>query len=114
VLLHKVDSDSYITDEHRSDSHAEIKRTILEEFRLAKLPLRITFHLTSIFDHSVFEALSRVVQQLIPQLGLMEKLLDGLLSSCVMDKVFVFDVLSKLYLSTDSSRMDSQVRRRKI
>ena len=38
--------------------------------------LNLSFHLTSIYDHSIFEAFSRVVQKLIPNLGTLEMLLD--------------------------------------
>jgi len=68
----------------------------------------ISYHLTSIYDHSVFEAVSRVVQKLIPQLPTLEKLLDVLVSTCSMEKAYLFDVASKLYISTDSSPVDIQ------
>ena len=31
-----------------------------------------SYHLTSIYDHSIFEAFSKVVQKLIPQLSSLE------------------------------------------
>lgn len=34
------------------------------------------YHLTSIYDHSIFEAFSKVVQKLIKQLSTLERLLD--------------------------------------
>ena len=39
-----------------------------------------SFHLTSIYDHSIFEAFSKVVQKLIPQLPTLENLLNILIS----------------------------------
>ena len=36
----------------------------------------LSFHLTSIYDHSIFEAFSKVVQKLIGQLGHLENLLN--------------------------------------
>ena len=39
----------------------------------------ISYHLTSIYGHSVFEAFSRVVQRLIPELPTLENLLNVLL-----------------------------------
>jgi len=66
----------------------------------------VSFHLTSIYDHSVFEAFSKVVQQLIPQLPTLESLLDVLVTSCRIDKAFLFDVVSKIYIATDSSPVD--------
>lgn len=36
----------------------------------------VTFHLTSIYDHSIFEAFSKVVQNLVKRLPTLERLLD--------------------------------------
>ena len=41
------------------------------------------------------------------QLGL-ESLLDGLIACCGMEKAFLFDVLSKIYVATDSNPVDMQ------
>jgi len=68
----------------------------------------ISYHLTSIYDHSVFEAFSRVVQKLIPQLPTLENLLNVLVSTCSMEKAYLFDVATKLYIGTDSSPVDMQ------
>jgi Ras-related GTP-binding protein C/D len=70
------------------------------------IPIR--YHLTSIYDHSIYEALSRVVQRLIPQLPTLENLLNVLVATCSMEKAYLFDVVSKLYVSTDSGPVDMQ------
>lgn len=70
--------------------------------------VHITFHLTSIYDHSIFDAMSRVVQRLIVHYGTMEDLLNMFVSTCSMEKAFLFDVVSKLYISTDSGPVDIQ------
>ena len=109
VLIHKVDGEAYISEEHKADCMSEIRKTITEELAEAQLQqLRPSFHLTSIYDHSVFEAFSKVVQQLIPQLSVLETLLDGLILSCSMDKAFLFDIVSKVYVATDSNPVDMQ------
>ena len=48
------------------------------------------------------------MQSLVPQLPILEKLLDGLISSCAMEKAFLFDVASKMYVATDSNPVDMQ------
>lgn len=40
----------------------------------------LSFYLTSIYDHSIFEAFSKVVQKLIPQLPTLENLLNIFIS----------------------------------
>jgi hypothetical protein len=70
------------------------------------VPITVSFHLTSIYDHSIFEALSRVVQKVTPGPQLTpscENLLNALQQSCGAEKVFLFDVVTKLYYATDSS-----------
>ncbi len=70
----------------------------------------INFHLTSIFDHSIFEAFSKVIQKLIPQFGHLEHLLTYLLSASNIEQAFLFDVQTKISIATDSSPTDMQVR----
>eukprot|EP00808_Paulinella_micropora_P014762 g37663.t1 len=119
VLIHKVDGDEYLstdvdgdeylsTDGDKLDFQNDIKKNITEELAEQNLPMSVSFHLTSIYDHTIFEAFSSVVQGLIPQLPLLEKLMDGLLSSCSMEKAFLFDVVSKIYVATDSNPHDMQ------
>jgi 3-deoxy-D-manno-octulosonic acid (KDO) 8-phosphate synthase len=38
--------------------------------------IRVCYHMTSIYDHSIFEAFSKVIQKLIRQLSAFESLLD--------------------------------------
>jgi len=108
ILIHKVDGDAYISDDHKAECQSEIKKSITEELADARLPIRPDFHLTSIYDHSIFEAFSQIVQKLIPQLALLETLLNGLISSCGMEKSFLFDVVSKIYVATDSNPVNMQ------
>jgi len=66
------------------------------------------FYLTSIYDHSIFEAFSKVVQKLIPQLPTLENMLNIFVSNSNAEKAFLFDVVSKIYIATDSSPVDMQ------
>ncbi len=80
VLIHKVDGDAYLSDDHKTDCQREIIQAITDELADAKLQIRPTFHMTSIYDHTIFEAFSKIVQKLIPQFSLLEKLLDSLIA----------------------------------
>lgn len=68
----------------------------------------ISYHLTSIYDHSVLEAFSKVIQKMVPQLPTLENLLDILISTCNIDKSFLVDVATKLYIATDSNPVNMQ------
>ena len=98
--MHKLDGDAYISDENKFGPHpffghiyfllklsidivecqSEIKKSIMDELADARLPIRPAFHMTSIYDHTIFEAFSKIIQKQIPQLPLLNKLLDGLIA----------------------------------
>lgn len=55
--------------------------------------MSFSFYLTSIYDHSIFEAFSKVVQKLIPQLPTLENLLNIFISVSVLFNSLSFLVL---------------------
>lgn len=38
--------------------------------------MNVFYYLTSVFDNSIYESLSRVIQKLIPEQAVLERLLD--------------------------------------
>ncbi|XP_065063043.1 ras-related GTP-binding protein C-like isoform X1 [Rhopilema esculentum] len=106
VFIHKVDG---LTDDHKIETQRDIHQRTTDELQEAGLEkLQLSFYLTSIYDHSVFEAFSKVVQKLVPQLPALENLLDILIQHSGIEKAFLFDVVSKIYIATDSSPVDMQ------
>jgi len=87
VFIHKVDS---LTTDFQQGIvltamivNVDIKRDIqqrvgdeLADVGLIDVP--IEYHMTSIFDHSIFEAFSKIIQKLIPQLHTLQDLLNNL------------------------------------
>mmetsp|Transcript_31963 Transcript_31963/g.57809 ORF Transcript_31963/g.57809 Transcript_31963/m.57809 type:complete len:406 (-) Transcript_31963:594-1811(-) len=111
VFINKVDGELFLSDETKYDCRRDIVAQVTEELADAGVDpnqISIRYHLTSIYDHSIYEALSRVIQRLIPQLPTLENLLNVLVNTCSMEKAYLFDVVSKLYISTDSSPVDMQ------
>ncbi|ORZ37842.1 Gtr1/RagA G protein conserved region-domain-containing protein [Catenaria anguillulae PL171] len=107
VFIHKVDGLSDDTKiETQRDIHQRVTDELLDMDLLEKIQL--SFYLTSIYDHSIYEAFSKVVQKLIPQLPTLENLLNTLCSSSSIEKAFLFDSFTKIYLATDSSPVDVQ------
>lgn len=105
VFIHKVDG---ISDDHRIEIKRDIENRLREELQeneMNDVPIR--FHLTSIYDHTIFEAFSKVIQKLIPQLSTLESLLDMLKDTSRLEKAFLFDVVSKIYVATDSAPVDN-------
>ncbi|KAJ4162496.1 GTP-binding protein gtr2 [Fusarium falciforme] len=77
VFIHKVDG---LSDDYKLDIQRDITIRIQDELSdhgFENAP--VTFHLTSIYNHSIFEAFS---------------------------KAYLFDVLSKIYIATDSATAD--------
>lgn len=106
VLIHKVDG---LSEDYRIDAQRDImQRTGDELLDLGLEGVQVSFYLTSIFDHSIYEAFSRIVQKLVPELPSLENMLDNLVAHSSIDKVFLFDVNSKIYVATDSSPVDIQ------
>jgi Ras-related GTP-binding protein C/D len=111
VFINKVDGELFLSDESKYDCRRDVMTQVTDELADAGFSpdaVNIRYHLTSIYDHSIYEALSRVVQKLLPQLQTLENLLNSLVSSCSMEKAYLFDVVSKLYISTDSGPADMQ------
>lgn len=106
VLIHKIDG---LSEDYRMDAQRDImQRTGDELLDLGLEGVQVSFYLTSIFDHSIYEAFSRIVQKLITELPSLENMLDNLVAHSSIDKVFLFDVNSKIYVATDSSPVDIQ------
>ncbi|KAI5476600.1 Ras-related GTP-binding protein C [Pseudohyphozyma bogoriensis] len=109
IFLHKIDG---MSTEYRLDILQNLRDRLTEDlFDLSpelESSLNVFYHLTSVFDTSIYEALSKVIQKLIPEQGMLERLLDLLCQQCMMDKAFLFDTSSKIYIATDSLPLDGQ------
>lgn len=101
VLIHKTDG---LSDDYRYDASREVRQRVQDEFSDVGLAYHaLAFYQTSIFDHSIFEAMSKIVQKLLLQLESLESMLTRLCSTCGMQKAFLFDTTSKLFIATDTS-----------
>jgi Ras-related GTP-binding protein C/D len=74
VFIHKVDG---LSDDHKIETQRDIHQRANEDLMdSGDENILLSFYLTSIYDHSIFEAFSKVVQKLIPQLPTLENLLN--------------------------------------
>ncbi|MCJ1434203.1 hypothetical protein MMC27_003570 [Xylographa pallens] len=104
VFIHKVDS---LGSDFREDIVRDIIQRIMDDLADAGLENPpVSFYPTSVYDDSVYEALSKVLQLLNPQLATFEALLNTLAGACKLQKLYLFDVLSKLYIAADTSPVD--------
>ena len=104
VFVHKIDC---LTEDLREDTVRDITQRITDDLYDAGLENPpISYHSTSIFDSSIFEAFSKVMQSLVPQLPVLESLLNTINASCHFEKVYLFDVISKIYIASDTTPVD--------
>ncbi len=168
VFINKVDGDLFLSEEQKSgarvraraapwrrgtlahclrapgaaDKQREIQQGVTNQLTDAGMDVTIDYFLTSIYDHSVFEAMSKVVQKLIRQMPTLENLLNNLITvgggaagagarvracgvvrprgvdararwpllvahqNSGIEKAFLFDVVSKIYVATDSNPVE--------
>lgn len=112
ILIHKVDGDQFYLDDQKQDISRHIKGKLMEQLHEMEMhctfDANLEFHCTSIYDHTIFVALSKVVQKLIPELPYLEQSLDLLITNSRMEKAFLFDVVSKIYIASDRNPVDAQ------
>ncbi|UJR14065.1 hypothetical protein I4U23_001062 [Adineta vaga] len=123
VFIHKVDQ---LSEEVKAETQRDIHNQVRGRFtdtggaidQWPSIPFSsnsnsrdvlINFHLTSIYDHSIFEAFSKVIQKLLPQFSHLEYLLNYLLSASNIEQAFLFDIQTKISIATDSSPTDMQM-----
>ena len=74
VFIHKVDG---LSEETRMATFRRIFQKVQDDLADNQLDTAyINYHMTSIYDHSIFEAFSKVIQKLVKQLPALVKLLD--------------------------------------
>ncbi|KAH7884396.1 Gtr1/RagA G protein conserved region-domain-containing protein [Phlebopus sp. FC_14] len=106
VFVHKAEK---LQEDDKFENFRQIHERVMD--RLAdespeyeQVPLN--FHLTSVYDHSLQEAFSRVLHKVIDSLPYLESLLNVFCSNTSSPKAFLFDTTSKLYVATDASPVD--------
>ncbi|KAG9126888.1 hypothetical protein FRC07_001546 [Ceratobasidium sp. 392] len=110
VLVHKAEAHS---EDYRLDNFREIQQRIEDElYDYPTEPLHayypIIYHMTSVYDHSMHEAFSRIVQRITSQVHVaaLENLMNVLTPNCSMAKSYLFDVNLRIYVATDASPVD--------
>ena len=104
VFIHKVDS---VSEDIREDIILDITSRINDDLSDHDyINPAINYYATSIYDSSIHQGFSKVMQSLLPQLPLFESALDQIKEICHFEKVYLFDVWSKVYIASDTSPDD--------
>lgn len=106
IFLNKVDANFRFDPD---SVQAETNKAKFMEAVLASIDDsgNISAHCTSIFDNSIHEAFSKVIQKPLLANGKIEQILDVIVTSCRLEKAVLFDLVSKLTLGSDSSQIES-------
>ena len=112
VFLHKIDNISLgLTDYNKQRGEIQSKmKQMCNQFQMdSKIEeININFNITSIYNSSLFEAFSKIFQNMMPQNRNLSTLIDNLSDSCGFEKAYLFDVFNKIYLAVNSSPIESQ------
>ncbi|EIM91514.1 uncharacterized protein STEHIDRAFT_49232 [Stereum hirsutum FP-91666 SS1] len=110
VFVHKSEA---IADEYKYESFRPLHDRILDslEDALAESDpsndaidmIPINFHLTSIYDHSLHEAFSKVLGRIVDSLPWLEELLNSFCANSQASKAYIFDIKSGLRVAHDGS-----------
>lgn len=108
VFLHKSDG---LDQKARQQVLKDISCQVREELKSSKIASSpsIQFYLTSLYDYSILHAISKVVQRHLAGTETLTSLHDGLCNKLGFTRAYLFDVVSKIYLSADSSSYDANV-----
>ncbi|KAG7451281.1 Gtr1/RagA G protein Gtr2 [Guyanagaster necrorhizus] len=107
VFVHKAEK---LQEDDKIENFRQINERVTDRLLdispdYEQMPLN--FHLTSVYDHTLHEAFSRVLHKLIDSLPFLEDLLNVFCANSQSPKAFLFDIASRLYIATDASPVDS-------
>ncbi|KAJ7227401.1 Gtr1/RagA G protein Gtr2 [Mycena pura] len=105
VFVHKAEK---LQEDDKIENFRQIQERVqddLMERECEQMPYN--FHLTSVYDHSLHEAFSKVLHKLIHSLPFLEDLVNVFCANTQSPKAFLFDIASRLYVATDNSPVDS-------
>jgi len=100
ILLHKMDGDHLEAPERRRDVLRSVHEFLEETL---ETDAEVAVHCTSIYHPTLFEALSRVIQRMMPHLPALELLLNSLVEKNMLEKALLMDGKTKLVICADSS-----------
>ena len=112
VFIHKIDNTNIGQNDYnkqRGEIQSQMKK-MCEKFQKESNieEIKISFHVTSIYNSTLFEAFSKMFQDMMPQNKCLSHLIEKLTDVCGFEKAFLFDVFNKIYLAMDFSPNASQ------
>ncbi len=109
IFIHKIDSIKLYQIEFNK-KHNDIKSRFFQILKDYKY-IEVKFYITSIYDYSLFETFSKIIQNTMPkeQSENILSLLSNFAECCKFDKCYLFDILYKIYIAHDFSPFEEQI-----
>ncbi|KAJ3866283.1 Gtr1/RagA G protein Gtr2 [Lentinula novae-zelandiae] len=106
IFVHKAEK---LQEDEKIENFRQINERVMDRLMddFIEQQLLMNFYLTSIFDHSLHHAFSKVLQRLTDSLPYLEELLNIYCANSQASKVFLFDAPSRLYVASDASPVDT-------
>ncbi|KAJ3853229.1 Gtr1/RagA G protein Gtr2 [Lentinula lateritia] len=106
IFVHKAEK---LQEDEKIENFRQINERVMDRLMddFIEQQLLMNFYLTSIFDHSLHQAFSKVLQRLTDSLPYLEELLNIYCANSQASKVFLFDAPSRLYVASDASPVDT-------
>ena len=114
VFFHKNDLDFYNEDKNNDATRIlveAIESTLDPAININKnnVKNKLVIYNTSIYDPSILESMSKIISKLIgekfPHLNIM---MNDISSTCNLDKVYLFDMITKVFFATDFVPLDTE------
>jgi Ras-related GTP-binding protein C/D len=101
IFIHKCDA---LSDDFRHDIYRDIEMRMTEDLADSHVfSALMNFSQTSVYDKTLHDAFSRVLQKVIPELPTLASLLDSLCANSNYIKAYLFDTRSNLYVASDTT-----------
>jgi Ras-related GTP-binding protein C/D len=117
VFLHKADK---LTSEHQRSVQEEVRQQVGQRLKAYLTPdiqhkkVDIQYHLTSIFDHSVFYAFSLVARRVIPNIVHIQSLLQVCCNNSHVLSYFLFGISRRMFIASANVNGDRQALEREV
>ena len=109
IFIHQIDSIKLLQSEFHK-KHCDIKTkfsNILKDYK----NIEVKYYITSIYDYSLFETFSKIIQNTIPkqQSESILNLITNFSECCKFDKCYLFDIFYKICIADDFSPLEEQI-----
>jgi Ras-related GTP-binding protein C/D len=108
IFIHKIDSIKLYPNEF-TKKYGDIKKKFNQILKDKNIDVK--YYITSIYEYSIFETFSKIIQNTMPkqQSENILNLLTNFAQCCKFDKCYLFDIFYKIYIADDFLPFEEQI-----